>query len=135
MNEIKILVIEPKKEPVVKIIADEEKDILKIIGQEIGYIELEENVDLIYNDNAKIDNLDFNRVIKDDIICGTFVIAGNKNDDWCSLEDSKIQKYKKIFALKNDIGIIEFFRDVVKESSKLLDLNLKNVERWRKNIK
>ena len=96
MNKIKILVIEPKKEPVVKIIADEEKDILEIIGQEIGYIELEENVDLIYNDNAKIDNLDFNRVIKDDIICGTFVIAGNKNDDWCSLEDSKIQKYKKI---------------------------------------
>ena len=45
-----------------------------------------------------------------------------------SLSRKQIKKYKKIFRLKNDEGVIGFCKQYIKNSNELLSLNLIGVE-------
>lgn len=44
----------------------------------IEFVELENDIDLIFNEEGKMYNLPMNRIIKNDVVCGTFIIAGQK---------------------------------------------------------
>ncbi len=131
MNKIRILVVEPNKEPYQIRIEHKLENLQKIVGGLIEIVELEHNVDLICNDEGKIYNLPFNRVIRNDIIAGTFMITGQHKGETISLSRKQIKKYKKIFRLKNDDGVIEFCRQQIKNSSELLNLNLIGVEKLK----
>ena len=72
---MKILIIEPDKEPYIKTTNNINNTLIDIIGDNLKYIKLKNNIDLVYDDEAKLNNLDFNRIIKDDVICGTFAIV------------------------------------------------------------
>ena len=61
------------------------KEVLETIKGVPDYIELEKNIYLIYNCNGKNENLDFNRIIKDDVICGTAVIIKHNLEELQSL--------------------------------------------------
>ena len=106
-----------------------------VVGGLLEYIELEHNVDLIYNEEGKIYNLQMNRAIQNDIIAGTFFIAGQHKGETISLSKKQIKKYKKIFRLEQDKALIELLRETVKESSNLLNLRLINVGKWRGVLK
>ena len=128
MNKIRILVVEPNKEPYQKRIPHTLAEMQKIVGGLIEFVELEYNVDLICNEEGKIYNLPFNRAIPNDIIAGTFFIAGQYKGETISLSRKQIKKYKKIFRLKNDEGVIGFCKQYIKNSNELLSLNLIGVE-------
>lgn len=132
-NKIRILVVEPFKEPYIQEVNDNLEDLQNIVKGNIENLKLESNINLICNEYGKIKNLEFNRVIKDDVICGTFFIAAQE-EKLTSLTKEQIQKYKKEFRLKNDEGIIELLRREVKYSSKLLKLNLKGIEQLKGRI-
>ncbi|MBO5160281.1 MAG: antirestriction protein ArdA [Lachnospiraceae bacterium] len=103
-SKLKVLVVEPDKEPYVKFI-------------EPGYRALQEEVDgtiqctypfadlvgIICNDDGKWMGMPLNRALRDDegkvydIVAGTFVIAGLTEDDFCSLDDDMIEKYTHMF--------------------------------------
>ena len=106
-----------------------------MVGGLLYFYDIEHNVDLIWNEESKDLNLDFNRIIKDDIVCGTFIIAGQKNGYSISLSRKQIQKYKKEFALKKHKLVIDFLRKTLANSSNLLDLNLLGVEQLKKFLK
>lgn len=131
MNKIRILVVEPNKEPYKKRISHILKDMEKVVGGLIEVVELEYDVDLICNEEGKIYNLPMNRVIKNDIIAGTFFIAGHHKGEAISLSRKQIKKYKKIFRLKNDEGVIGFCKQYIKNSNELLSLNLIGVEKLK----
>lgn len=131
VEKIRILVVEPNKEPYQIRIEHTLENLQKLVGGLIEIVELEHNVDLICNEEGKIYNLPFNRVIRNDIIVGTFIITGQHKGDTISLSRKQIKKYKKIFRLKNDDGIIEFCRQQIKNSSELLNLNLLGVEKLK----
>ena len=76
----KILVVEPNKEPHTKTVADIETAVINIVGNELAYIPITKHIDIVYNDLGKTNNLQANRVITDDILCGTFVIVANYKD-------------------------------------------------------
>ena len=75
MSKIRILIVEPNKEPRQAKIEHTLHDLQSIVGGLIEYVELEYNVDLICNEEGKIDNLELNRFITNDIIAGTFILA------------------------------------------------------------
>lgn len=135
MSKIRVLIVEPNKEPYQKRINHTLEDMQNVVGGLLEYIELEHNVDLIYNEEGKIYNLQMNRAIQNDIIAGTFFIAGQHKGETISLSKKQIKKYKKIFRLNQDKALIELLRETVKESSNLLNLRLINVGNWRGVLK
>lgn len=133
MNKIRILVVEPNKEPYKKKIPHTLEDMQRVVGGLIEFVELEYNVDLICNEEGKIYNLPMNRAIQNDIVTGTFFIAGQHNGETISLSKKQIKRYKDIFKLNRDKDLIDMLNKEVKNSSNLLNLNLINVGRWRLN--
>ena len=99
--KIKVLVVEPLKEPYVKEL-DGLDDMQTIVG---GYIEAtypfpHDNVAVVCNESGKIMGLPANRPVMDesgllpkDILHGTFFVAALGADDFVSLSDEQIRRY------------------------------------------
>ena len=55
-------------------------------------------------ESGKLDGLPLNRALRDadgdiyDIVCGTFFVAGLKEDDFASLTEQQIEKYKDKYS-------------------------------------
>ncbi len=106
---MKILVIEPLKEPYVKEIDDSLESMQKIVGGLIQAIYPFDHpeIALICNDEGKLNHLPLNRALFDvdgnivDIVAGTFFLcsAPAENVNFESLTDEQIEKYKKRFEV------------------------------------
>lgn len=100
---IKVLVVEPMKPCRVQEISGL-KDMQEIVG---GHIEaiypFQETVALVCNEEGKLQGLPYNRPLFGengrpyDIICGTFFIAGLGTEDFISLTEEQIQRYKAFY--------------------------------------
>ena len=119
MNKIKVLLVEPNEEPKELEIENTEETFKEIVKGELEYIKLEPKVELICNKNGKQLDLEFNRVIENDVIVGTFIVLGYKNGVITSLED--IDRQMRYFRLKNDKGMIEFYRRYIGKSSNIIE--------------
>lgn len=129
MEKIKVLIVDPTIDPYIEEIENTLEEKQKIVGGLIEFVELEDNIDLICNEEGKIHNLQMNRIIKNDVICGTFIITGQENGESISLTDEQIRKYKSYFKLRNHTIPIVLLKNKYKESSKLLDYDLTGVEK------
>ena len=129
-NFIKVLVVEPNKEPYIKEIESSLESLQYIVGGLIEYINLENNVDLICNEEGKINNLPFNRSIGNDIIAGTFIIAGVnlRNGETISIPKDKVNKYTKLFSLANHNNIINYLNAEFMDSSNLAYMKFEDIE-------
>ncbi len=131
---MKILVIEPNKEPYTKKVNNIDKALIEILGDNLKYIKLKKHIDLVYDDESKLNNLDFNRIIKDNVICGIFAIIAQYQDEWNSLSSKQIRYYKKRFQLRHCRGLLQFMKENIKHSSNLLNLRLDGIEKLNKII-
>ena len=68
MSKIRILIVEPNKEPRQVRVEHTLKDFQNIVDGLIEIVELEHNVDLVCNEEGKLRSLELNRVITNDII-------------------------------------------------------------------
>lgn len=103
-DTMKVLVVEPEKEPYVKEISSGLSSLQKEVG---GFIEavypFEDPVAIICNEEGKLEGLPLNRALRDedghvyDIIAGTFLIAGLSEDNFCSLDDVQMEKYSTLY--------------------------------------
>ena len=102
MSKIRILVVEPNKEP--KQIKAEHtlENLQKLVGGLIEYVELDYNTDLICNEEGKLLGLELNRKLENDIVAGTFFIVGQHNGETISLSKKQIKKYREMFRLDNN---------------------------------
>lgn len=103
-SKLKVLVVEPDKEPYVKMIEPGYRSLqTEVDGTIQGIYPYTDPVGIICNDDGKWMGMPLNRALKDDegkvydIIAGTFVIAGLSEDDYCSLDDGMIEKYTHMF--------------------------------------
>lgn len=119
MNRIRVLLVEPNEEPREAEIENTDETFREMVGGELEYIKLESNVKLICNKNGKQQDLEFNRVIENDIVVGTFIVVGYKNGVITSLKD--IDRQMRYFRLKNDKGMIEFYRRYIGNSSNIIE--------------
>lgn len=132
MNEIKVLIVEPNKEPYVTKIKNSLNSLQHIVGGLIDFIELSPNVDIIFNDEGKINNLPLNRIIPNDIVAGTFIVAGQHLGETISLTNEQIVEYKKYFELENDKAILDLIKKEIVNTDNLLGTNLFEIEKLTK---
>ena len=96
---LKILVVEPNKEPYQLEIQDDYKTMQGIVGGLIeAYYPFEDNAFIFCNDEGKIIGLEGNRRIGSIVLAGTFFIVGDGTDgECCSLSDEQFEKYSEMF--------------------------------------
>jgi hypothetical protein len=118
---IKVILVEPDKEPSVIEIKHSLKTFQDIVEGYIDILEIDENVDIILNDEGKLLGLPFNRFIfgDNDIVAGTFIIVGNNKGETISLNESQIKKCLDNFSLQKHKDKIENY---------LFNLTYKNLQ-------
>lgn len=107
MNKIKILVVEPNKQPYPKMINNTEDEIYGLVYYPYKKLEIEKNVFLMYSKEAT-ENQDtifkVNRRINKTLIYGTFIIVGNKNNNFISLNDRQIEELTEFLSNCKDVN-------------------------------
>ena len=108
-RKIKSLLIIPGKEPQLVKIPASSKFIKSLVGYNLQKIKLNNDVTLIANKNARID--DANRILGDSVLLGTFLILNTKNNIYVGLNKRQINKYSNSFLLKKHQIKIDLFKD------------------------
>ena len=105
---MQVVVIAPKKKPMVRDIGSDLESMQKIVGGSIEAVyPFDEPVALICNEEGKLMNLPLNRALRDDegnvydIISGTFFLcaAPLDSDRFVGLTDQQVETYMKRFAM------------------------------------
>ena len=104
-EKMKVLVVRPMEMPEVQEIDHTLSAMQELVGGTIQAVyPFDDPVALIANDEGKLLGLPWNRALTDDhgvpydIVCGTFFIAGLKEDDFASLTEQQIEKYKDKYS-------------------------------------
>lgn len=97
-NQMKVLKIEVGEPPIEKVIANELSALQAEVGGLIECVYLENGCIAVVNEEGKINGMQPNRILGDDIIFGPFFICGDTGDDFCSLTDEQIRNYTDQFA-------------------------------------
>ncbi|MGJ0847334.1 DUF3846 domain-containing protein [Tissierella praeacuta] len=96
---IRILKIEPQKLPYEK---ERNNDLEGIQGEVEGLFEciyLDDNCILVCNEEGKLNGMELNRRVGNDIIAGPFFIVGDSCDgEFISLTDEQIEQYTNEFS-------------------------------------
>ena len=104
---MQVVVVEPKKKPVVQDIGSDLESMQRIVGGSIQAVyPFEETVALIANEEGKLLNLPLNRALRDDegnvydIISGTFFVcaAPPDSDRFEGLTEQQVKTYMERFA-------------------------------------
>lgn len=100
-----ILVVEPMKPPTVQEIDSSLESMQKIVGGDIEAVyPFDDPVAIVCNEEGKMLGLPMNRAMTDesgvpyDIVCGTFFVVGIGDEDFTSLTEQQIEKYRKKYA-------------------------------------
>ena len=98
---IKVVVVEPDKEPYVKLLRHSLEAMYEVVGKPIETTrdKLLPGMLLVVNEEGKLNGLPMNRCTGTDIICGTFFVCGNGKDDFTSLTAKQIEEVKLVYGL------------------------------------
>lgn len=121
-SKIRVLVVKPGKPAYEKEIPDTLDGYYKEIETDIVQVvyPFDDNVGIICDENGKLNGKELNRTLCDDsgnvydVIAGTFLVVGLGEENFCSLTEQQIEKYKTIYAhpqffVMKD-GQLHFFR-------------------------
>ena len=106
-NTIKILKIEPGKMPFEKEMVNDLEGIQAEVEGMFECVYLDNNCIAVVNEEGKLNGMELNRRIGNDIIAGPFFICGESADgEFVSLTDAECEKYMGEFK-----GVPEFSGD------------------------
>lgn len=95
---MRVLIIEPMKEPHVVDIENDLKSMQDLVGGQIEVINLEDDIVMVDNEEGKLIGLEGNRRVGRDIIAGTFFLCGSNDEgEFVSLTEEQIDKYTNRF--------------------------------------
>lgn len=117
---IKVLKVAPKEKPKLVELVNNLDSLQKAVsvGMEgqglIEIVELDASTCILCNEEGKVLNLEPNRRLGNDILCGVFYVTGqNKQGDLASLSTAGIEKYSKMFEEIPDISESEVVKSMV----------------------
>lgn len=102
---MRVIVVEPTKEPVVKEIDHGLRSMQNVVGGLIQAIyPFDDPVAVVVNEEGKLEGLPWNRVLVNgeqpvDVLVGTLFICGLADGDFDSLSDDLAVKYMKKFSM------------------------------------
>lgn len=132
--KIKVLLVMPGKEVQIVKIPASIKYIKAFIGEELYRIKLNDNTVLIADKNAKPD--EFNRILGENIILGTFFIISIKNNRRVSMKKKDIRKFCNIFKLRKHQKKVNIYKEEYLEEyySNQRKMKQKNAKRNKEQI-
>lgn len=132
--KIKVLLVIPNQEVQIVKIPANLKFIKSFIGENLFRLKLNDNNILIANKDANID--DFNRIVGENIILGTFLIVSIKNNRRISMKKKDIRKYTNMFKLRKHQKKVNRYKEEYLEEfySKQRKMKQKNAERNKREI-
>lgn len=96
---LRILRVEPGKAPEENEIGADLKSLQAEVGGMIECVYMEDGSILVCNEEGKLNGMEMNRRLGDDIICGPFFLVGDDGEgDFISLTDSQIDNCQERFA-------------------------------------
>ena len=98
-NLIRVLIVEPQKQPYVKDIENDFRAMQAAVGGPIEYLYLTDDAHIYCNEEGKLLGLTGNRRMDNgDVIAGTFFICGdNGYGEDISLTDEQVEQYTERF--------------------------------------
>lgn len=132
--KIKVLLVMPGKEVQTVKIPASIKFIKAFIGEDLYRIKLNDGNVLIANKNAKVD--EFNRILGENIILGTFLIVSIKNNRRISMKKKDIRKFSNMFKLRKHQKKVDIYKEEYLENyyTNQKIMKQKNAERNKKII-
>lgn len=100
----RVVMVEPHEAPYELNITDQLEDLQETVG---GMIEVIGNGDgtlLVCNEESKLMGMDGNRRLNGDVIAGPFFVVGTDGENFRSLTDVEVERYKQRFAEIEDIS-------------------------------
>lgn len=92
-EQIRVVVVEPKKAPQERQIGNDLASMQEIVGGYIEAVALNDNLVLICNEEGKIQGLEPNRFIAGDVIVGTFFVTRSTADGgFTDLSDNDVKQ-------------------------------------------
>ena len=102
---IRVLKIEPHKEPQVIHIKNSLESLQKEVDGYLEIVVLSTTAMMVFNEEGKIIGLEGNRRFNNDVIVGNIIIAGiDDNRDTCSLSDAELKTYMERFKQPEEIS-------------------------------
>lgn len=102
---IRVLKIEPHKEPQVIHIKNSLESLQKEVDGYLEIVVLSPTAMMVFNEEGKIIGLEGNRRFNNDVIVGNIIIAGiDDNRDTCSLSDAELKTYMERFKQPDEIS-------------------------------
>lgn len=101
-QKITVLLIEAGKNPQVIEIENSLEEFQRIVQGHIQYLPLFEDIDnacMLLNEEGKILNLDINMFYHGDYLVGNIIICGCCEDNFQSLSEQQIERFKHLFAV------------------------------------
>jgi len=130
--KIKVLLVMPNKETQIVKIPANIKFIKAFIGEELYKIKLDKNNILIANKNAELDQ--FNRILRGNIILGTFLVISLKNNRRVSMKKRDIRKFTNYFKLRKHQNKVNTLKDEFLEEY-YINQKIKKQENTKRNRK
>ena len=103
-NLLRIVYVEPHKEPYVAEVQDDLKMLQKAVGGRIEPISPGDGAVVVGNEEAKLLGLEGNRHFYDDILTGPFFVCGDAGESFRSLTDEEVTTYMTLFEEPEDIS-------------------------------
>jgi len=107
--KIKVLLVMPGKEVQTVKIPANMKFIKSLIGENLFQIKLNDNTIIISNRDANVE--EFNRLLGDNIIFGTFLIISKKNNRRTSMNKKDLRRYTNMFKLRKHQKKIDIYKN------------------------
>ena len=102
---IRVLKIEPHKEPQVIHIKNSLESLQKEVDGYLEIVVLSPTAMMVFNEEGKIIGLEGNRRFNNDVIVGNIIIAGiDDNRDTCALADAELKTYMERFKQPEEIS-------------------------------
>lgn len=95
---MRILKVEPGKEPYEKDIPNELENIQQEVGGLFQPLYLGGGITLCCNEEGKINGMKPNRRLGNDIVCGPFFLVGDRDGEFVSLTDQQLRLCAGYFA-------------------------------------
>lgn len=97
---MRVLIVEPSKEPYEKDIESGFRSLQQIVDGYIEFYNIGKGLSIVCNDEGKLMGLEGNRRVGNEIIAGTFLIVGtSKNGETISLTEEQMQLCKARFKM------------------------------------
>ena len=110
---MRVVVVEPKKKPMVQDVGSDLDSMLKIVGGPIEAVyPFEEPVAIVCNEEGKMNGLPLNRALRDDsgeiydIVAGTFLVTGLTEDSFGSLSPDLLRQFMTEFKMPEQFAKI-----------------------------